>query len=316
MKFNLFPLKKSEYKTPWFVWYISITIIAQFFLINYKDHFHTINPETFILFGAPDTVSIYDGQYWGVFTNNFIHIYWSQLLINLAGIWLFGAFIERREGVLKLLLLTFTASIIPTLWQLTLTASPGIGLSAVNYTLFGYILIKSKNEDIFKLKGRYIILTFMIGLLAYLSYYNTYIEDVFKTEAMIIGLLLGLLIGFLSNKNEWLRFSLLFLFFSISISTLFYAPWSSEWLLYKGVKAHESKNYKRAIKFYKQALKTDKHNEQAQENLNLLEIDKLKVKAYKEHISKNYDKARKIYLQILEIEPEDEWTLSNLKELP
>ena len=56
--------------------------------------------------------------------------------------------------------------------------------------------------------------------------------------------------------------------------------------------------------------------QQAQENLSLLEIDKLKITAYKEHITKNYDKARKIYLQILEIEPEDEWTLTNLKELP
>lgn len=316
MKFNLFPFNKSNYNTPWFVWYISITIIAQFFLINYKDHFHTINTETFILFGAPDTVSIYDGQYWGVFTNNFIHIYLSQLLINLIGIWLFGAFIERREGVLKLLLLICTASIIPSLWQLALTASPGIGLSAVNYTLFGYILIKSKIDESFKLKGRYLILIFMLGLLAYLSYYNTFIEDVFKTEAMIIGMLLGLLIGFLSDKNKWVRFSILSVLFIISVSTLFYAPWSSEWLIYKGVKAHESKNYKRAIKFYRKALKIDKFNEQAQENLDLLEIDKLKGEAYKEHVAKNYDAARKIYLQILEIEPEDEWTLTNLKELP
>ena len=316
MKFNLFPFKKSEYNTPWFVWYISITIIAQFFLINYKDHFLTVNPETFILFGAPDTVSIYEGQYWGIFTNNFIHIYWSQLIINLIGIWLFGAYIERREGVLKLLFLILTASMIPTLWQLTLTASPGIGLSAVNYTLFGYILIKSQTEPTFKLKGRYLILPLMIGILVYLSYYNAYKEDVFKTEAIIIGAFLGSLLGFLSNKNKWLKLTSLGILFIISVSTLFYAPWSPEWLVFKGVKAHEAKNYKRAIKFYKKALKMDKDNQQAQENLNLLEIDKLKIKAYKEHITKNYDKARKIYLQILEIEPEDEWTLTNLKELP
>lgn len=316
MKFNLFPFKKNEYNTPWFVWYISITIIAQFFLINYKDHFRTINPETFILFGAPDTLSIYEGQYWGIFTNNFIHIYWSQLIINLIGIWLFGAFIERRKGVLKLLFLILTASIIPTLWQLTLTASPGIGLSAVNYTLFGYILIKSKTEPSFELKGRYLILILMVCILVYLSYYNAYKEDVFKTEAMMIGVLLGSFIGFLSNKNKWLKFTSFSILFIISITTLFYAPWSPEWLVFKGVKAHEAKNYRRAVKFYKKALKMDKGNKQAQENLNLLEIDKLKIKAYKEHISKNYDTARKIYLQILEIEPEDEWTLANLKELP
>jgi len=314
MKNKLF--SRSNYKTPWFVCSISIIIITQFILINYKDHFKSINPETFTLFSAPDTIDIYDGQYWGVFTNNFIHIYWSQLLINLAGIWFFGAFIERREGFLKLVGLIILATVIPTLGQLAITSEAGIGLSDVNYTLFGYILMKSNYSNEFKLKGRYFFLMFMVGLLAYLNYYNLTIEDVYKTESMTIGLFLGLLTGYLNKFSPYIKYSVIYSLFLISISTMFYAPWSSEWQVYKGINEHLSKKPNKAIYYYKKALRLDKNNEQAKENLDLLTVDKLKSKAYKYHMLKKYKTAKKIYLQILEIYPSDEWTIENMKELP
>lgn len=308
--------KTNSYTTPWFTGYISITIIAQFLLINYKESFQTINPETFTLFGAPDAVEIYKGQFWGVFTNNFIHIYWTQLLINLAGIWFFGAFIERRIGFLKLITLLVIASIVPSLWQLSLTTEPGIGLSGVNYTLFGYILTTSLHDDRFKLKGWYYFLIFMIGVLLYCWYVNEFIEDKFRTEAMTIGFFLGLLLGKLNTLNQKMKFSVLSIVLILSFGTLVFAPWSSEWQLYKGIKAHESRNYKQAGYFYRKTLKIAPDNFQAQKNLNLLIIDKIKAKAYRAHIAKNYELARRYYLQILELEPEDEWAKENLKELP
>lgn len=306
----------NSYTTPWFTGYISITIIAQFLLINYKDSFQTINPETFTLFGAPDAVEIYKGQYWGVFTNNFIHIYWTQLLINLAGIWFFGAFIERRIGFLKLITLLVIASIVPSLWQLTLTTEPGIGLSGVNYTLFGYILTTSRHDERFKLKGWYFFLIFMIGVLIYCAYVNTFIENKFRTEAMTIGFFLGLLLGKLNSLKNQIKFSTIATICILSLGTLIYAPWSAEWQLYKGIHAHEARHFKRADYFYRKTLKLDPDNFQAQKNLNLLTVDNIKAKAYKAHISKKYELARRYYLQILELEPDDEWAKENLKELP
>ena len=307
---------KSSFKTPWLVCYITVTIITQFFLINYKDHFQSIDPETFTLFGAPDTVDIYNGKYWGVFTNNFIHIYWNQLIINLIGIWLFGAFIERRTSSFRLLFLIIISSIIPSLWQLTLTAEPGIGLSGVNYALFGFILSKSRNDKKFKLKGRYFFLIFMISILIYCNYINYFVEDIYRTEAMTIGLLTGVIIGKIEYKNLKLSFFILFGVCLISISTLFYSPWSSEWLLYKGIKFHESKNFVRAKIYYRKALKIDRNNQQAIENMNLLKIDELKLKAYKAHVQQKYNIAKKYYLKVLEIDPNDNWAKENLHELP
>ena len=324
LRYNLFTKEmdsnlntdKAQYKTPWFVWYISVTIIAQYFLINYKENFTTINPETFTLFGAPDTVHIYEGQFWGVFTNNFIHIYWGQLVVNLIGIWFFGAFIERRLGTLRLISLMVISCVIPSLAQLALTSEPGIGLSGVNYALFGYILIRSKKGAAFKLKGQYIFLTFMLGVLAYCNYYNFFIENIFRTEAMSIGLLLGLLLGKVRYGKQINRVIIVSGISILAISTLFYAPWSPEWQLYKGVQCHEARDLVNAKKFYNKVLEMDADNQTAKSNLKLLRVEKLEEKAYNAHVAKKYDLARKYYLEILKEKPGDSSAKENLQELP
>ena len=307
----------KPYNFPWFVLFISLAVLIQFLMINYKNHFEIIHSKTFTLFTAPDTIEIYKGKYWGVFTNNFTHIYWGQLVVNLFGIWLFGAYIERRIGFRKTVWLIILFSIIPSLWQLTLTTQPGIGLSGVNYALFGYILSKSHFNSDFKLRGRYILLLLMLAIIGYCYYINYTIENVFRTEAMFLGLLLGLLLGRLSElKDVSFKVIILGLVVLVSLPTLFYSPWSSEWQLYKGIVFHEKGNYRLAKKFYRTALKIDKTNLRAKNNLDLLDIDKLKVKAYKSHVAGNYDIAKKYYEKILKIDPKDIWAIENIKELP
>lgn len=310
--FNNRPL----YKTPWFVMYISITIIAQFFLINFKENFTAIDADTFTLFGAPDTVDIYRGQFWGVFTNNFIHTQWKPLLVNLVGLWFFGAFIERRIGYLRLMSLMFLGCVIPSLWQLALTTEPGIGLSGVNYVLFGYILVRSRKGETFKLKGLYLFLTFMLGVLVYCNYVNIFIENVYRTEAMTVGLLLGMLLARLRYGKKIYRVLLISGLSLLSVSTLFYAPWSSEWQVYKGVKCYERRDFQGAKMYYEKALEIDSTNELAIDNLKLIVIDKLKSKAYDAHIRKNYTLAKKYYLEILQKDPNDSWAKENLNALP
>ncbi len=308
--------KKPLYKTPWFVIVVSVIILTQFLLINFKENFTTIDGDTFTLFGAPDTIAIYGGQFWGVFTNNFIHTEWKPLLINLSGIWFFGAFIERRIGFLRLMSLVTLGCIIPSLWQLTLTTEPGIGLSGVNYVLFGYILVRSRKGEAFKLKGLYIFLSFMLGVLLYCNYVNIFQANVFRTEAMTAGLLLGMLLARLRYGKKIYRIGIISSLSVISIVTLFYAPWSSEWQVYKGIQFYNKQDFHSAKIFYERALELNPTNGLAKDNLRLLSINKLKSKAYKAHIRKNYALAKKYYLQILKKDPNDDWSKENLNALP
>ena len=310
---------KQLYKTPWFTWFVFVLITLQFLLFKYEEYFSQINVDTFKLFGAPDTVEIYQGHYWGVFTNNFLHTYWKLFIVNSVGIWFFGALIERRIGFPRFFALFFFACIIPSLWQLTLTTEPGIGLSGVNFTLFGYLLYKSRKDDVFRFKYsfiKYFFLVFMVGELIYCNYHNYFVENIYRTEAMTAGILLGLLLGRISNVNRLIKYSTIALVTAIPLSTLFYAPWSSEWQLYKGVKNHEENKFALAKSYYLKALEIDPTNDLAKENLTLLKIDKLKSKAYDAHMKENYSLARRYYEEILILSPDDEWAKVNLKELP
>ena len=306
---------KTEKNTPWVVWYIVITVIAQFFLIKFKDDIKFIDANVFILLGAPNSVNIYAGQYWGVLTNNFLHIYLSQLITNVIAIIFFGYFVEKRIGFIKFSMIVIVGSIIPSIIQLNLANQPGIGLSAVNFTLFGYILAKSMKFEAFRMKYIKILLLLMVSIIVYFNIYNLYFEDVYRTEAMAFGLITGLIIGFTSPWKKWIQYGMLFNIIILSILTLLYAPWSSEWLVFNGVTEHQYKNYKKAKYWYKKALKLDPSNIQAKENLELLKLDDLKLKAYKAHIKEQYFKAKIYYNQILEISPNDSWAKEGLNEL-
>jgi len=54
---------------------------------------------------------------------------------------------------------------------------------------------------------------------------------------------------------------------------------------------------------------------QAIDNITLLKLDKLKLKAYKAFIKNDYKRAKKIYEDILQISPNDEWALNAYREL-
>jgi len=309
-------IKKNKKRLPWVVWYIVIIAIAQYILINYKDTISFVDANIFILLGAPGSVEIYNGQYWGVLTNNFLHIYLSQLVLNIIGVSIFGYIIEKRIGFIRFSFIIVLASIVPSIIQLNLTNQPGIGLSSVNFTLFGYILIKGFQDKDFRIKYVQLFLAIMIGVIVYCQIYNLYFEDVYRTEAMTFGFLLGLFIGYLSKFKIWIQSIVLFNIIAFCISSLFYAPWSSEWQLYKGVSAHKAKQYKNAKKYYKKSLDINPKNQQSINNINLLKIDELKWKAYKAHVKEQYKLARKLYEEILDIDPTDEWAIEGYNELP
>ncbi len=304
------------YKTPWLVLIISSLVILNYFLINITVNFSNIDNSTFSLFGAPDTINIYQGQFWGILSNNFIHTNWAPLLFNIIGLWLFGAFIERRIGYLRFLYLLIIASIIPSLWQLTMTTEAGIGLAGVNYTLFGYILVRSKKGKAFKLEGLYYFLILMISVLIYCNYINIFEVDKYRTESMIIGFLLGLLLARIRYGDKKKRIIIISSICLISVSTLFYAPWSSVWHVFKGIQCYEKGDVKNAKMHYNKSLKLEPRNKLALDNLRIIKIGYLIEKAYNAHLNKKYLLAKKYYLDILKIDPSNQGAKENLAALP
>ncbi len=98
----------------------------------------------------PPFSAIRAGEVWRLFTPALMHANWTHLLMNLSGLISLGILIERRDGSLRLLLLTlFIAAVAHTaqyavgLYQSERFPGNFLGISGVVFGLFGYAWVRS-----------------------------------------------------------------------------------------------------------------------------------------------------------------------------
>jgi rhomboid protease GluP len=307
---------KDEMRFPIYTLLLSLSCIAIFVLFQYLSP----NVDSAILFsklGAPYAVQIYIGQYWGVFTNSFLHINTIHLLINLLALWVLGSYVERRIRIFNFFLIGLFASSVTSMFQLTLTNDAGIGLSGVNYFLLSFILIKAMKNDLFKLKWRYVYGLILLLVLPISYYLNTSIDFNIGIEAMLIGILLGCITGWLSElKSRLYLVIFIIVIMGSGISTLFYSPWSAEWNYTKGY-SHDIKNeFQNAKKHYRVALEIDPKHKISRENLRRIRIEELCDLAMRAHENEDYLLANEYYQKVLAIDPWNKWARENIKKLP
>lgn len=309
--------KINQYSFPWLTSILSVISIAIFILFQIYQQDNTPLFKSYSELGAPYAIQIYHGQYWGVFTNSFFHLNYIHLAINLSGLWILGAYLERRLSIFKFFLLGLIASIITSCIQLALTNDAGIGLSGVNLFFLGFILGKSIKSKEFELRNRYLLLLITIIGLSVALYLNLYHNFLLSLEAMTSGLIIGFIFGLLSIFKSNLP---IIIFgksiISLSIITLFYSPWSAEWNYSKGYTAHEIGNNSEAKKYYTKAIEINPQHSVSKENLRLIEIDELSDKAFDAHENEKYLEAKKHYEDLLKIDPENNWAKENISKLP
>lgn len=280
-------------------------------LTNHSTH------ETFTKFGAPSALEIYDGQFWGVLTNSFVHNNVFLLILNLIALWFFGAFIERRSGFIVLFLTGILASIISSTFQLLIRDDPGIGLSGANYFLFGFIIIRSIKDRRYLFPLRFISLFIALGTIMICRILNTFYSFNIGLESIVLGLAAGGLTGFVSTlKPKWIKFVYGFAFITTMVYCTTHAYWSSEWNTVQGIHAHDHADLIKAEKFYSEALRINPKNENARENRMLVRIDLLSEKAFNLHQKGKYIEAGNVYQKILQLEPSNKWAKEQMDALP
>lgn len=305
-----------ELKKPIFTVLLTITCCAIFTMLQ-MDTTSIGVEEAYSRLGAPYATQIYQGQYWGVITNSLLHTNYSHLILNLLGLWILGAFIERRIGSINFILLGFYASTITSIAQLALSDDAGVGLTGVNYFFIAYLFIKSFKSSRFQLRAKYIYLSlavFGIGLAYHLNENNSFNIGI---AAMISGFVIGVITGFTtftSKKSTPVLFAVIFLI--ASSVTLFQAPWSAEWNYFKGYEAHKAGNYDEAKMYYKDAISINPSHHASFDNLKLISIDEISDSALKAHQDMQYPRARKLYERILKLDPSNQWAKENMAKLP
>ena len=303
-----FPIFTTLLSVVAIIFYVSMSLLSNDTHVHYP---------LFEKFGAPYAIQIYDGQYWGVVVNSLIHSFPLHIITNLIGLWVFAAFLERRIGWFKLFLFGLFSSIFTSLNQLGLTNDAGLGLSGVNYALFGLIFVLALKNPFYRMKFHLVISLFMVLFLGFSIYMNLVYQWYVGIEAQLSGLFWGALIGITSKiKNPLIRISSMVIPFSLSLITLFYCPWSSMWQCYKGIELHEAGNIDGALAHYSEALTIEPDNKIALMNINLIKIDDLAKLAYEAHKDGRFVEAHRYYLQILALDKHNAWARNNMRELP
>jgi len=304
-------------KFPLFITLLTVVSIGLFIIMAILSQNTSISYYLFEKFGAPNAIQIYQGQYWGVIVNSLIHAFPSHLIINLAGLWLFGAFLERRIGWWRIFVFGLASSIFTSLNQLALTNDPGLGLSGVNFALFGFIFVLALKNPRYRMKFHIPMSLLMAFFLGFSIIINITAHWYIGVEAQMSGLFWGMLIGFCSRlKLPWIKFALPSIVLIISSTTLFYAPWSSMWQCSEGIFHHENKDFERALEHYNLAIEIEPFNRVASRNIQLISIEELSHEAYLAHKEGRYVDAHRSYLKILAIDKNNTWARNNMKALP
>jgi len=303
-------------KSARFTYLILIYSLIIFIAIHFTEKRTFISDATLTKFGAPTAIEIFGGKYWGIVTNSFVHFQIGHLLINLIGTLFIASYVERRIGFWKLFGFGLVASLVSSAFQVSISNDAGIGLSGVNYALFGFIFGKTFFDLRFRIVTKNLAFILMILFIPFCELMNSYSGWNIASVALGAGLFFGIFFAGLFSNYKTSSFIGLLLMISFSLGGLFYSPWSSEWNCSKGMKFHELGYLKEARKYYSAAKHINSKSNCANDNLKLIKIDELSDEALKLHENHQYIDAGKIYDQILEIDPKNTWAIENKRRLP
>lgn len=287
------------------------------FFVGFNLERDTTSWEAYKRWGAPSSVDIFNGDYWGLFTSSFLHADILHIAFNLYWLWIFGKKIEfETNNKLYYGILIVTASIVSSSVQLAFSGTTGIGLSGIGYALFGYIYVKSKiskEYDGFLDQRTSSLFIFWLFLCMVLTVTNIWVVG---NAAHVGGLFWGAIVAYGSRLNKFVHAVIILIVFTLLTSSIFWTPFSVGWLSHKAYTLHENQQTEEAMIVYKEILEKDPENEFAQVNIKQLEVAKLSHEAYRLHKNKDYKKAKELYIQILNIDKDNAWAKMNLDLLP
>ncbi|MBU3661295.1 MAG: rhomboid family intramembrane serine protease [Flavobacteriales bacterium] len=306
----------KNFKQSRFTFVLLFYCLCVFVALQFFKNGELVTNETLTYFGAPVAIDIYSFQFWGIITNSFVHYELGHFLLNAVSLLILGTYLERRIGTKNFFLFGLIASTISSAFQLAFSNDAGIGLSGVNYAIFGFIFAKTFLDARFKIVTKNIALIVMTLFIPFCEYMNRYGNWNVATIALFSGFLLGVMIAFYDSVySKMVKIGLVVLLV-LSVVSLLYTPWSPEWNCAKGISFHDKDEIEKAKIYYQKAIYFDETSLCGNDNLKIIKVDELSAKAFTAHNRGDYLKARFFYEEILKIDAENSWAINNLKRLP
>lgn len=222
-------IKAQFVKFPVTMSIISLTGII-FLLLNIEKYlFHGT---TLFSILAPNKISLFNGYFWGILSNQLVHIDVIHWFFNMYCVFLIGRPLEMIYGKKLYLRLVLFSGLAASLAQTLLSVSAGIGFSGIVFGFVGFELVRYIPPD----TGRHIlnkrnIIFLIIWLFACLVLTELNVLNI-GNAAHFGGMAGGFLIG---SAIRYIKFKRLFqvllgLTALFSIVQVFYSPWSDLWV--------------------------------------------------------------------------------------
>jgi membrane associated rhomboid family serine protease len=271
--------------------------------------------------GAPSTTDIRNGHLWGLITCNFLEPEPLWLFFALVWLWSLGRFIEYRVSRLFYVWLVISTCIFVSVMQIAIADRTHIGFAGITYSMFGFIWVNSISDSSkWRSRPDIGILFLLWAAICFIFNYTEIYKVAYFT--FFYGFVWGALLAWLRNLqinplyiNRIGQIAVPLLLLGLCSFSIFWAPWSVDWLNYQASKYYMLKDYDRAEVIYQRIIKKDRNNKFARQGLRSILIDKASKEATNARNSGDYDHAKGLYSCILEEDPQNEFAQQGLKSI-
>lgn len=224
------------------------------------------------LFGGPDPIAVWDGEWWRILTSAFHHGGFVHLALNLSFLGYYGRLLEFRLGRLNYLLFCLMALAVSSVFQNFW--GPSVGLSGMAFAQFGLIWIWRRTDAWWQDQ----VSADMVQM-GFLAFFGCYAVDLLGlipigNVAHSAGLLYGAFVGLTRFGSPRARMWWPVLLSShIFLLPLFYLVTHPVWNgLYHWRLAERTEKPSEQIHHYENALRCDPDLEGAWNNLALIHL--------------------------------------------
>lgn len=213
-------------------------------------------------FGVRTARELRGGALEGLFAPVVVHYSFLHLLFNLYWLYYLGIACERALGTWKYALLVVGSALASTLVEFTLTDRTGVGASGVLYGIFGFVWISRPRYERFRMVVDDRIVRLMLIWL-FLCIPLTYFGALpVANGAHFGGIAFGVAAAacFVRRIRVPLTAAACVALIAAPAVSLFWAPWSIQWVSDEAVEAHRAGDFDRALELYDAVLERDPRN--------------------------------------------------------
>jgi len=206
---------------------------------------------------------IWGGAYWALLTSALVHFDILHVGFNLYWLWVLGQCMERTIGSLRFLAFCALAAAVSSMMQMSLGAgSWAHGFSGVGYALFGFMwLARSRYPEFGQVVHKRVVELFVAWF--FICIIMTELEVMpIANLAHFGGFLTGAAVAGIAVHGKWFRQSIagMALLAAFTVISLFWAPWSVDWLSSQAYNAHSAERFGEARSYYTRVIDRDPNN--------------------------------------------------------